>query len=56
MDSDLKKFVVKGDEGADVDVLGVTRKVGEVVDLTAEQAQPLVEAGTLEAAPEETQA
>lgn len=49
------KYVVKGEEGAEVDVLGTPAKVGETVELTAEEAAPLVEAGTLEAAPTPTE-
>lgn len=46
------KYVVKGEEGAEVDVLGALTKVGEIVELEPDQAQPLVDAGTLEVAPE----
>jgi hypothetical protein len=44
----MNKYKVLGAEGADVDVLGEMRKAGDVVELTTEQAQPLVDAGTLE--------
>lgn len=43
----MNQYIVKGEEGAEVDVLGTMRKVGDVVELEAEAAAPLVEAGTL---------
>lgn len=46
------KYVVKGEEGAELDILGTPTKVGETVELEAEAAQPLVDAGTLEAVTE----
>lgn len=44
----MKRYTVKGEEGAEVDVLGTTYKVGEEVELEAEAAAPLVESGVLE--------
>ncbi len=48
----MEKYKVLGEEGADVEIAGETRKVGDVVELDAEVAQPLVEEGTLEAVTE----
>ncbi len=42
-------YVVQGEEGAEIDVLGTVRKVGEEVELEADVAAPLVEAGTIKA-------
>ncbi len=44
----MNKYKVLGEEGAEVEVLGAMSKVGDTVELEAEQAQPLVDAGTLE--------
>lgn len=44
----MNKYKVLGEEGASVDVLGETKTAGDVVELSAESAQPLVDAGTLE--------
>lgn len=44
----MQKYKVLGEEGADVTVLEATHKVGDVVELESEQAQPLVESGVLE--------
>ena len=44
----MNKYKVLGEEGADVDVLGEMHKAGDVVELEADKAQPLVDAGTLE--------
>lgn len=35
----MAKYKVLGAEGADVDVLGETRKAGEVIETTEEQAE-----------------
>lgn len=50
----MAKYIVKGEEGADVDVVGTIFKPGDTVELQEDVAAPLVEAGTLEAAPAET--
>lgn len=44
----MNKYKVLGDEGAEVDVLGEARAVGSIIELEAEQAQPLVDEGKLE--------
>ena len=44
----MNKYKVLGEEGADVDVLGTSYKAGDTVELSETDAQPLVEAGTLE--------
>lgn len=44
----MNKYTVKGEEGSEVDVLGEQQAVGAVIELSAEQAQPLVDEGKLE--------
>lgn len=44
----MNKYKVLGEEGAEVEILGATSKVGDVLELEAEQAQPLVDEGKLE--------
>lgn len=44
----MNKYKVLGEEGQSVDVLGEQQTVGAVIELEAEKAQPLVDAGTLE--------
>jgi hypothetical protein len=52
----MKKFVVKGYDATveNVDILGEVRKVGDIVELTDEQALSLVQSGKLEEVKEET--
>ncbi len=47
----MAKYTVKGEEGAEVAIPGTETpaKVGDVVELEAEVAAPLVEEGKLEA-------
>jgi hypothetical protein len=45
----MTTYIVQGEAGAEVDVLGTTRAVGSEVELEAEAAAPLVESGVLKA-------
>ena len=54
--STMSKYIVKGEEGADVDVVGTIFKPGDTVELQEDVAAPLVEAGTIEPAPAEGEA
>ncbi len=42
-------YEVLGEEGAEVEVLGETRQVGDQVELTADEADALVQEGKLKA-------
>ena len=48
----MAQYIVKGEEGAEVDVVGTIFHPGDTVELQEDVAAPLVEAGTLEASPE----
>lgn len=47
----MTTFIVKGEKGTDVDVLGTVFAPGDTVELADDVAAPLLEAGTIEAAP-----